>query len=294
MDAADDLLLRIGADRELSGFLAWPGDFDLERRDPVEDLRLPTGAPLAPIAGDGAGGTFFLCGEPGTARPVLYADSEGGAALIAADLAEALALIAAHPYWRDLGNGHSPADLEAELIEHDPGYPARRDRALALLGAVPRPPRRPSPGCGPARRAPFRTSGPSRGTRTPPGRTTPPTPSCSRTETASRTCRGTAAPHGLLAERLHPCRRPPQPVRRRGVLPARHAVPADRGRDRPPVHPRPQGVRRLAPGTACARRHGGRHGDGACSSPASATPDAPARLHFTTGYTLSPSGDPPL
>lgn len=137
MDAADDLLRRIGTDRELSGFLAWPGDFDLGRRDPVEELRLPTGMPLAPIAGDGAGGTFFLCGEPGTARPVLYADSEGGAALIGADLAEALALITAHPYWRDLGNGHSPAELEAELIEDDPGYPARRDRALALLGVVP-------------------------------------------------------------------------------------------------------------------------------------------------------------
>lgn len=107
-------------------------------RDPVEDLRLPSGLPLTPIAGDAAGGTYFLCGEPDTTRPVLYADSEGQATLMAADLVEAVTLIAAHPYWRDLGRGHSAAELEEEISADDPEYPAARAGLLARLG-VPTP-----------------------------------------------------------------------------------------------------------------------------------------------------------
>ncbi|MFF2845341.1 hypothetical protein ACFVT5_03275 [Streptomyces sp. NPDC058001] len=138
LDASGALLARIASDRALADFLAWPGDFDIERRDPVEDLRLPTGRPLYPIAGCGAGGTYFLCGPPHTAhRPVLYADSEGQATLIGEDLTEAVRLIASFPYWRDLGRGFPPAELEAELQEDHPDLDARRTAVLTTLNLTP-------------------------------------------------------------------------------------------------------------------------------------------------------------
>jgi len=137
MTASDDLLHRIETEPGLAEMLAWPGDFDIGRRDPVEELRLPSGMALAPIAGDGAGGTYFLCGDPGDTRPVLYADSEGQAVLMAADLVEAVRLIASCPFWRDLGHGHPPDELMAELMDDDPGWPAERDRLLGLLGLTP-------------------------------------------------------------------------------------------------------------------------------------------------------------
>ncbi|WP_460303803.1 hypothetical protein [Actinocorallia aurea] len=131
----DDLLRRIEETPEIAALLAWPGDFDVSRRDPVEQLRVPSGLALDPVAGDGSGGTYFLCGEPGTARPVLYADSEGQATLMAADLTEALSLLAVHPYWRDLLDGaHTAADLAAEYVADDPAFPGYRVRLLSLLG----------------------------------------------------------------------------------------------------------------------------------------------------------------
>ncbi|SCK50427.1 hypothetical protein YWIDRAFT_07683 [Streptomyces sp. SceaMP-e96] len=78
---------------EATGFLAWPGDFDLDRGDHVEEVHLASGATLEGFAGDGAGGTFFFCGEGGEERPVLYADSEGCAALVAIGLPVLLRLL---------------------------------------------------------------------------------------------------------------------------------------------------------------------------------------------------------
>ncbi|MBC6456578.1 hypothetical protein [Actinomadura sp. HBU206391] len=137
MTASDDLLRRIEAEPDLAGLLAWPGDFDIARRDPIEELRIPSGLPLTPIAGDGAGGTYFLCGAPGGPRPVLYTDSEGGATLFASDLVEAVTLIAAYPYWQELGRGHSVEELEKEITDDDPDFPADRAALLALLDVVP-------------------------------------------------------------------------------------------------------------------------------------------------------------
>ncbi|GAA1281566.1 hypothetical protein Psi02_37460 [Planotetraspora silvatica] len=137
MSGADDLLHRIETTPELADLLVWPGDFDIERRDPVEQLRLPSGLSLTPIAGDGSGGTYFLCGAPGTTRPVLYADSEGHATLMAADLVEALTLIAAFPYWQDLLHGHSAEELEEEIRNDDPDYAAAHTELIGLLGVTP-------------------------------------------------------------------------------------------------------------------------------------------------------------
>ncbi|MFJ3146458.1 hypothetical protein ACIPJM_28935 [Streptomyces halstedii] len=135
MTAPDDLLLRIEQEPSLAAALAWPGDFDIERRDPIEDLALPTGIPLHPIAGCGAGGTYFLCGEAGAEeRPVLYADSEGQATLIGADLVEAITLIVVLPFWRDLAKGLAISELGSDLRADHPDFDAERDRLLHALG----------------------------------------------------------------------------------------------------------------------------------------------------------------
>ncbi|GAA2661226.1 hypothetical protein [Streptomyces vastus] len=121
---------------EAARFLAWPGDFDLDRGDHVEDVHLASGVALDGFAGDGAGGTFFFCGEGAEERPLLYADSEGGSALVAIGLPELLRLLLVAPWWRDCQTftaeeGHQ---LAAEYLEDMPDLVARRDRAAAALG----------------------------------------------------------------------------------------------------------------------------------------------------------------
>lgn len=122
----------------MAASLAWPGDFDIDRRDPIEDLALPTGTPLHPIAGCGAGGTYFLCGEAGAdERPVLYADSEGQATLIGADLVEAIRLVVILPFWRDLAKGFAIGELGSELRADHPDFDTERDRLLDALALTP-------------------------------------------------------------------------------------------------------------------------------------------------------------
>ncbi|MER6827406.1 hypothetical protein ABT352_15590 [Streptosporangium sp. NPDC000563] len=93
-----DLIRRTPAAAEL---LIWPFDFDVSRTDHVEVVKLASGDALEAIAGDGAGGTFFLCGDEVEQRPVLFADSEGQAGLIGRDLGAAIQLIVRVPYWKD-------------------------------------------------------------------------------------------------------------------------------------------------------------------------------------------------
>ncbi|MGG2464415.1 hypothetical protein ACO0M4_32425 [Streptomyces sp. RGM 3693] len=100
--------------------------------------RWASGAALEGFAGDGAGGTFFFCGEGGEERPVLYADSEGGAALVAVGLAELLRLLLVAPWWRDCQTftAEESRRLAAECLEDMPDLVARRDRAAGALGLV--------------------------------------------------------------------------------------------------------------------------------------------------------------
>jgi hypothetical protein len=49
--------------------LTWPFDFDVSRTDHVEVVKLESGEALEAVAGDGAGGTFFLLMAPVTASP---------------------------------------------------------------------------------------------------------------------------------------------------------------------------------------------------------------------------------
>lgn len=138
MNASDDLLQRLEGDEELANLLMLHGDFDIKRRDPAEELALANGLLLTPVAGDSAGGTYFLCGGQGEAeRPVLFADSEGRAVLVAASLVDAVELIVQFPYWHDLPYGHDPSELEAEYRDGKEDFDVVRAGAIAALGLSP-------------------------------------------------------------------------------------------------------------------------------------------------------------
>ncbi|QKW24557.1 hypothetical protein HUT16_29940 [Kitasatospora sp. NA04385] len=126
----------IRAHEDAADFLSWPADFELDRSDHVEPVHLASGARLEGFAGDGAGGTFFFCGEGGEERPVLYADSEGGAALLAVGLPELLRLLLVVPWWRDCREftAEESRELAADHLEDEPDLLAGRDAAAAALG----------------------------------------------------------------------------------------------------------------------------------------------------------------
>jgi len=138
----DPLLLKLLRIPEAEEFLAWPGDFEPARAGHGEQIRLPSGARLEAIAGDGAGGTYYLVGDadPGN-RPVLYASSEAEGGLIADSLAEALELLIGLPYWQDClpERGLPLEGLEAQYRMTFPDLDVRRDRVAGLLG-LSRPP----------------------------------------------------------------------------------------------------------------------------------------------------------
>ncbi|MEU1375460.1 hypothetical protein ABZ442_17615 [Streptomyces triculaminicus] len=129
------LITAVREQGEAARFLAWPGDFDLDRGDHGEEVHLASGAALEGFAGDGAGGTFFFCGEGGEERPVLYADSEGRAALIAIGLPELLRLLLVAPWWPDCQTftAEESRKLAAEYLEDTPDLMAQRDRAAEAL-----------------------------------------------------------------------------------------------------------------------------------------------------------------
>jgi hypothetical protein len=70
---------------------------------------------------------------------VLYADSEGQAVLMGADLAEAVEVIALLPYWRDLGGNWPVEELEQDVRDDDPDFDELRGRLISALGLTPPP-----------------------------------------------------------------------------------------------------------------------------------------------------------
>ncbi|MEU6668017.1 hypothetical protein [Streptomyces sp. NPDC046727] len=81
-------------------------------------------------------GTFVFCGEGGEDRPVLFADSEGRAALIAIGLPELLQLLLVAPWWRECQafTKEESGELAAEYLEDIPDLFTQRDHAAAALG----------------------------------------------------------------------------------------------------------------------------------------------------------------
>ncbi|MEU5853448.1 hypothetical protein [Saccharopolyspora shandongensis] len=151
MTRSFELLTTLRVDGDLAAsFAVFPLEFDITHRPDDAALRLPSGMPLELIAGQGAGGAFFLCGDPAAERPVLYVDSEGQAGLIAGSLVEALTLELVLPRWGDSLSFSAGGDLstmlrfapalDRELHTEHPAYAARQDRLAAALGLGPLPP----------------------------------------------------------------------------------------------------------------------------------------------------------
>ncbi|KJS56377.1 hypothetical protein [Streptomyces rubellomurinus] len=130
------LIDRIRANDAALDFLLWPGDLNLDHYPHGEAVVLASGEVLEEFAKDGAGGTFFFCGDGGEERPVLYADSEGGSALLAVGLPELVRLLLAVPWWRDCTRLTEAEAAEAaeDYLEDEPDLYADRDAAAAALG----------------------------------------------------------------------------------------------------------------------------------------------------------------
>ncbi|WP_123741806.1 hypothetical protein [Saccharothrix texasensis] len=128
---------RIEGNARAAQLLATVFDFDLERAEHVEPVRPTWDGEFRPVAGDAAGGTFYACGGP-----VLYASSEGGAGVLAADPTSALQLVIGVPTWHDVV-ARAP-DLDAmraafdstiaELREYEPDLDRHQAEVSAELG----------------------------------------------------------------------------------------------------------------------------------------------------------------
>ncbi|WP_055600299.1 hypothetical protein [Streptomyces aureus] len=142
MASSDHLLDLIRSMRDIHGLLRASFEFDIERKECGDGLRLASGEPLEPIAGDFTGGAYFLCAEKGGRRAVVFASSEGAGGLIADDLAGALEIIIGLE-WQDClgfsGGGDlevmqtSAQHLETYLIRANPEIAEERARVAAAL-----------------------------------------------------------------------------------------------------------------------------------------------------------------
>ncbi|MGK5638161.1 hypothetical protein ACSNOK_07550 [Streptomyces sp. URMC 126] len=142
-----DRALRILHERpDLAALAAWPFSFDIGGAEHVEEVRLASGAPLRPIAGEDSGGTYFLC----AGGEVLHADSEGSAGLLAESLDDALEILIGLPGEAScLSSEDDDATLARELAEaeeelrenYGPEFDADRERLLSGLGLRRRPAR---------------------------------------------------------------------------------------------------------------------------------------------------------
>ncbi|WP_405827089.1 MULTISPECIES: hypothetical protein [unclassified Streptomyces] len=119
MTSSDHLLDLIRNTPEIDLLLRTSFGFDIGRKYHGEGLRLASGAPLEPIAGESAGGAYFLCAEEDGRRPVVFASSEGEGGLIADDLADALEIIIGLE-WRDCLGFSGGGDVEVMLRRPSP------------------------------------------------------------------------------------------------------------------------------------------------------------------------------
>ncbi|MEV7735240.1 hypothetical protein AB0O75_24750 [Streptomyces sp. NPDC088921] len=111
----DHALGLLRQDPRLAELADFPFNFSLARAEHghVEPVRLASGGPLEVIAGDDAGGTYFVCGD----GSVLYADSEGGAGIIGSGVDEALEVLIGLPGWHDCTR-QSPEDGEEKILAY--------------------------------------------------------------------------------------------------------------------------------------------------------------------------------
>ncbi|MCX4458233.1 hypothetical protein OG585_37535 [Streptomyces sp. NBC_01340] len=111
MTSSDNLLDLIQNTPEIDLLLRSSFGFDIHRKHYGEGLRLASGAPLEVVAGESAGGAYFLCAEQNGRRPVVYASSEGEGGLLADDLTDALEIIIGLE-WHDCLSFSGGGDVE--------------------------------------------------------------------------------------------------------------------------------------------------------------------------------------
>ncbi|MEH0420914.1 hypothetical protein [Streptomyces sp. B21-083] len=143
MTSTDHLLALIRDTPGIADLLHSSFEFGVSRNEHGEAVRAASGASLEAIAGDWAGGTFFLCHDEDGHRPVVFASSEGQAGLVADDLKAALEIITGLALWQDClkfsGGGRSEAMeaaaslLEGDLIRDEPEIAEHRARVAAAL-----------------------------------------------------------------------------------------------------------------------------------------------------------------
>ncbi|MEV7286191.1 hypothetical protein AB0O01_16720 [Streptomyces sp. NPDC093252] len=110
----DNALRLLRQHPRLAGLAAFPFAFDLDRaaQDPGSPVRLASGAPLEPLAGDDSGGTYFHCPD----GSVLYASADGAAGVIGASVSEALEVVIGLPGWAEYGDA-GPGAGAAEVLD---------------------------------------------------------------------------------------------------------------------------------------------------------------------------------
>uniref|UniRef100_A0AAU2JZ00 Uncharacterized protein n=1 Tax=Streptomyces sp. NBC_00049 TaxID=2903617 RepID=A0AAU2JZ00_9ACTN len=115
MTSSDHLLDLIQAAPEIDLLLRSSFGFDIHRKHYGDGFRLTSGAPLEVIAGESAGGAYFLGAEQNGRRPVVFASSEGEGGLLGDDLADALEIIIGLE-WRDCLSFSGGGDVEVMQI----------------------------------------------------------------------------------------------------------------------------------------------------------------------------------
>ncbi|WP_428957323.1 hypothetical protein [Streptomyces sp. cg35] len=115
MTSSDRLLDLIQTTPEIDLLLRSSFGFDIHRKHYGDGFRLASGAPLEVIAGESAGGAYFLSGEHNGRRPVVFASSEGEGGLLAEDLADALEIIIGLE-WRNCLSFSGGGDVEIMQI----------------------------------------------------------------------------------------------------------------------------------------------------------------------------------
>ncbi|MFJ6784395.1 hypothetical protein [Streptomyces yangpuensis] len=115
MTSSDHLLDLIQNTPEIDVLLRSSFGFDIHRKHYGEGLRLASGAPMEVIAGESAGGAYFLCAEQNGRRSVVYASSEGEGGLLADDLGEALEIIIGLE-WHDCLTFSGGGDVEVMQV----------------------------------------------------------------------------------------------------------------------------------------------------------------------------------
>lgn len=105
--------------------------FDLSGDRQGRRVRLASGAPVEPVAGDGAGGTYLVC----DGGAVVHASADGRAGLVGESVTEALEIIVGLPDWYAYAD-LTPAEADEALGGSAPAAPAAPAAPRAQLRAA--------------------------------------------------------------------------------------------------------------------------------------------------------------